>query len=43
MALPNKNVYGNLITDPRLLYTRELMNKVDSVVQEMAGLPSINL
>lgn len=32
MVLPNKNVYGNLITHARLLSTRQLMNKVDTVV-----------
>lgn len=32
MVLPNKKVYGNLISHAGLLSTREPINKVDTVV-----------
>lgn len=43
MALPNENVYGNLITRARLLSTRRLMSEADTLVHEMAALTLINL
>lgn len=43
MVLPNKNVYGNLITHARLLSTRKPLNKVDMGVQDTAVLTLINL
>lgn len=43
MALPNKNVYGNLITRARLHCTRRLMSKTDTLGWEMSVLTLINM
>lgn len=43
MVLPNKNVYGNLLSHARLLSTRKPINEVDTVVKETAVLTLINV